>query len=158
MSRGLSLMVVLACLALGTLPASAQEVTTILHLEEWRVAGVCVGVDQCGFCWISNSRHQAAFLDVKPPREVSAVIPNSQDKAPVGLEIGQQSFTLTWKDGETFRAEDTDGSRIIEAMRHTETLTLRVGSRASAARYQYSLAEFPRVYAALSRACRIPQQ
>jgi hypothetical protein len=151
----MSLLLILSCAALKE-PARAQEVATILSHKEWRVAGVCVGVDQCGFCWITNNLHQAAFLDVRPPREVSAVIPNSQGKTPVSLEVGQQTFTLASKDGDTFGAEVADSSRVIEAMQHEETLTLRLGSAPPAARYQYSLAEFPRVYAALLKACRIP--
>ena len=143
--------IIVAGLALAAIPASAQEVATILNHKEWRVAGVCVGVDQCGFCWITNNLHPSAFLDIRPPREVSALIPNRQDKTPVSLEIGQQTFTLAWKDGDTFGAADADGGRIIEAMQHAAALTLRV--RAASATGYPQPADFPTVYGPHS-ACR----
>jgi hypothetical protein len=142
----------MAGLVSGAMPAAAQEVATILSHREWRVAGVCIGVDQCGFCSITNNLHPAAFLDLRPPQEVSVLITNGQGKTPVILEIGQQTFALVWKDNDTFAAEDADSGRIIEAMQHAAALTLRVGGAASVTSYPYSLADFPPVYAALLKA------
>ena len=152
--RAVSLLLTVTCVALKA-PARSQEVATILSNKEWRVAGVCVGVDQCGFCWIANNLYPATSLEIRPPREVSVLIPDGRDKTPVILEIGQQTFSLAPKDDDTFGATEADGSRIIDAMQQAVSLTLRVGNAASAARYEYGLAEFPRVYAALLKACRI---
>lgn len=153
--RAVSLLLIVTCVALKA-PSRAQEVATILRDKEWRAAGVCVGVDQCGFCWITNNLYPAASLDIRPPREISVLIAGGRDETPVILRIGQQSFSLSPKDGDTFGATEADSIRIIGAMQEAASLTVRVGNPASAARYEFGLAEFPRVYAALLKACRIP--
>ena len=146
----------IACAPMQVAPASSQEVARILDHKEWHVGGVCVGVNECGFCSVTNSLHQDVQLRIAPPKDVSVELSGKHTKLPVILEIGSQTFNLNWKDADDFAADDEESSKIVLALQHEKTLTLRVGGGTSAVSYHYSLAEYPKVYAALAKACRIP--
>lgn len=143
---------IVGLLALAT-AAAAQEVATILHRAEWYVAGVCIGPHQCGFCSASNSLHRAARLRIAPPEDVSVQFSGKPAAHSVILEIGSRTFTLDRQEDDSFAASKPDAGTIINAMRHARQLTLRVGDGTAPARYRYSLADYPKVHAALLRAC-----
>jgi hypothetical protein len=151
-------LILLAWLLLPMLPAAAQEPMTILEQKEWSVHGVCVGLDQCGFCWASDQSQAGIALRVEPPKAVSVSLSDRPGVSAAVLEIGTESFTLTPDEnggpGESghFAAPDADVPRIIQALRHAPSLTLRL-SGDPAAPYRYSLEEFPKAYAAILKAC-----
>ena len=151
-------LILLAWLLLPMLPAAAQEPMTILAQKEWSVRGVCVGLDQCGFCAASDLSQAGIALRVEPPKEVSVSLSDRPGVSAAVLEIGAESFALSPDenggpgDSGHFAAPDVDGARIIQALRHAPSLTLRLSGDPSAP-YRYSLEEFPKAYAAILKAC-----
>src|SRR4029077_15685719 len=88
-------LILLAWLLLPMLPAAAQEPMTILEQKEWSVHGVCVGLDQCGFCWASDQSQAGIALRVEPPKAVSVSRAARPGVSAAVLESGTESFTLT---------------------------------------------------------------
>jgi hypothetical protein len=152
-------LILLAWLLLPMLPAGAQEPMTILEQKEWSVGGVCVGLDQCGFCAATDVSQAGVALRVEPPRDVSVSLSDHPGVSAAVLEIGTGSFALVPSDsagpGESgrFAAGDAEASKIIQAMRREQSLTIRLAGAPSAAAYRYSLEEFPKAYAAILKAC-----
>jgi hypothetical protein len=151
-------LILLAWLLLPMLPAAAQEPMTILEQKEWSVRGVCVGLDQCGFCAATDVSQAGVALRVEPPRDVSVSLSDHPGVSAAVLEIGAESFALTPSEsaepGESgFDASHADGAKIIQALRHAPGLTLRLSGDPAAPSYRYSLEEFPKAYAAILKAC-----
>jgi hypothetical protein len=151
MCCGRPLLTATAWLFLGAASSGAQEPMTILDQKEWWVAGICLGRDQCGFCAASDIV-QKVSLRVEPPKAVSVAIPPDRPAAGVLVEIARQTFTLARGEDGSFQATGTAGREIIRAMRHGPSLTLRVTTDPPIA-YRYSLADFPKAYAAILKAC-----
>jgi hypothetical protein len=152
-------LVLLAWLLLPMAPAGAQEPMTILAQKEWSVGGVCVGLDQCGFCAASDLSQPGIALRVQPPKDVSVSLSDHPGVTSAALEIGTESFALTPDEnvgpGESgrFAAADAEAGKIIQALRRESSLTLRLSGDPSAQPYRYSLEEFPKAYAAILKAC-----
>ena len=149
----------LAWLFLPMLPAGAQEPMTILEQKEWPARGVCVGLDQCGFCWATDVSQAGVALRVEPPQDVSVSLSDHPGVTSATLEIGAEAFALTPSESTDpsesgrFAAGDGEAGKIIQAMRRELNLTLRLSGDASARPYRYSLEEFPKAYAAILKAC-----
>ncbi len=152
-------LILLAWLLLPMLPAAAQEPMTILEQKEWSVGGVCVGLDQCGFCAATDVSQAGIAVRVEPPKGVSVALTDHPGVSAVLLEIGPERFALAPSEdlgpGESghFSASDADGAKIIQALRQAPGLTLSLPGDASAQPYRYSLEEFPKAYAAILKAC-----
>jgi hypothetical protein len=152
-------LLLLAWLLLPMLPAAAQEPMTILAQKEWSVRGVCVGLDQCGFCAATDVSQPGIALRVEPPGEVSAALSDHPGVGAVRLEIGSERFTLAPSEalgpGESgdFAASAADGAKIVQALRQAPSLTLILSGDPSAQTYRYGLEEFPKAYAAILKAC-----
>jgi hypothetical protein len=145
------ILIAVACLLAAATPSRAQEPRTILNQKDWWVAGVCVGLDQCGFCTATDGV-QDVLLRVEPPKEVSVTMPPDRPAAGVVLEIGPRSITLERGEGDSFQAVGRQAREIIQAMRHEANLTLRVTADPPMA-YRYELADFPQAYAAILKSC-----
>ena len=149
----------LAWLLLPMLPAAAQEPMTILEQKEWSVRGVCVGLDQCGFCAANDVSQAGIALRVEPPGDVSVALSDHPGVSAVLLEIGTASFALAPSEsvgpGESghFAASEAEAAKIIQVLLRESNLTLRLSGDASAQPYRYSLEEFPKAYAAIRKAC-----
>jgi hypothetical protein len=143
-------LVLLALLLAPLAPALAQEPMTILAQRQWSARGVCVGLHQCGFCWVSATVAPGVTLRVEPPRSVSVQL--SDPARPAGsapaLEIAGESFTLAPREDD-FAASEADALRIIHAMRHVASLTLRLAGNI----YPASLDEFGAAYDAILESC-----
>jgi hypothetical protein len=132
---------------------------TILEQKEWPARGVCVSLDQCGFCWATDVSQAGVALRVEPPKDVSVSLSDHPGVTSATLEIGAESFALT--SGEStdpsesgrFAAGDAEGAKIIQALRREPSLTLRLSANPAAPSYRYSLEEFPKAYAAILKAC-----
>ena len=152
-------LILLAWLLLPMLPAAAQEPMTILAQKEWSVGGVCVGLDQCGFCAATDVSQPGIALRIEPPGDVSAALSDHPGVNAVRLDIGAERFALVPGEnlgpGESghFAASDVDGAKIIQALRHAPSLTLSLSGDPSAQPYRYGLEEFPKAYAAILKAC-----
>ena len=151
-------LILLAWLLLPMLPAAAQEPMTILEQKEWSVGGVCVGLDQCGFCAANDVSQAGIALRVEPPKEVSVALSDHPGVSAVLLEIATASFTLApsedvGPESGHFAAGDAEAGKIIQALLREPNLTLRLSGDASAQPYRYSLEEFPKAYAAILKAC-----
>jgi hypothetical protein len=144
-----------ALLAVLLLPAAAlaQEPMTILAQKEWSVGGVCIGPDRCGFCTATDAAADGTTLRVQPPRAVSLVLPEGRSASAAALAVGGEEITLARGDDGGFAASEADGARIIQAMRRTAGLGLRLGEGAASRSYRFDLAAFPRAYAAMLKAC-----
>jgi len=142
---------VIICLLIGSAPTGAQEPVTILNQTHWWVTGGCVGVDQCGFCTATDSI-QEVLLRVEPPKDVSVSMPPNRPTSGVLIEIGPRSFTLGRGEGGSFQAAGAEAREIIQALRHETSLTLHLTADPPAT-YRYNLANFPKAYAAILRAC-----
>lgn len=144
-------------LLLPASPARAQEVQTILAQPVWWVAGVCVGVDQCGFCQASagSAADGDIALHVSSDEEVSVTAENKTG-AGATLVVGTRNFALAGPEDERFSAAKADAAGIIDALQHAPEATLHFAGDADDATYRYDLAEFPKAYAAMLKACRRP--
>jgi hypothetical protein len=149
----------LAWLFLPMLPAGAQEPMTILEQKEWPARGVCVGLDQCGFCWATDVSQAGVALRVEPPKDVSVSLSDHPGVTSATLEIGAESFALTPRESTDpsesgrFAAGDAEGAKIIQALRREPSVTLRLSGDPAPPSYRYSLEEFPKAYAAILKAC-----
>ena len=143
----------LGALLLSAVPALAQEPMTILDQPHWRVGAVCVGLNQCGFCYATDAAEDGVTLRVQPPKDISLGLPEGQTISAATLTIGGESFTLTDPDGQGFAASESDGSRIIQAMRREASLTLQLVEGSASRSDRYSLDAFPKAYAAMLKAC-----
>jgi len=153
-----SLAICIACLLLAVVPARAQEVQTILAQQVWWVSGVCVGVDQCGFCSASAGAEadKEVSLHVSSEDEVSVMAAGKTGTDAATLAIGSHSFTLAGPVDDRFSAAKADAGGILQAMQQETGATLHFDGDAATATYRYDLAEFPKAYAAMLRACRRP--
>jgi hypothetical protein len=152
MSSPRLLLTVVAGLVLPAAPLAAQEPMTLLSQKEWSAAGVCVGLDQCGFCSARAASRAGISLEVAPPDAVSVTIDGATATTTAAIEIGPARFGLIAGD-RRFVAARSDGRQIIEAMRREPTLVLRLEGDPAAKSYSFGLAEFPQAYAAILRAC-----
>ena len=143
----------LCVLLLSAPPAFAQEPMTILDQPHWRVAAVCVGLNQCGFCNATDAAEDDVTLRVQPPKDVSLGLPEGWTVSTAMLTIGSERFILTNPDGQGFAATAADGSRIIQAMRREAFLTLQLGEGDASRSDRYGLEAFPKAYAAMLKAC-----
>ena len=134
-----------------TPPVTPQPVT-LLHQREWSADGICIGPDQCGFCSARNAPQADISLEVAPPDAVAVTIAGATQSTTAAIEIGAKRFRL-YAGTRRFIAGRADGRRIIQAMRRVSTLVLHVGDETAARPYAYSLAEFPKAYAAILKAC-----
>jgi hypothetical protein len=152
MSKPRLLLVVIAGLLMRAAPLAAQEPMKLLNQEAWSASGVCVGLEQCGFCSARNGTQAGISLEVAPPDDVSVMVDGATATTTVVLEIGSAQFALA-AGARRFVASRAAGRRIIEAMRREPSLVLRLDGNPAANSYSYALAEFPAAYAAIVKAC-----
>jgi len=133
-------------------PLAGQEPVTLLHQKEWSAGGICIGRDQCGFCSARNASQTDLSLEVAPPDLVAVTIAGATQSTTAAIEIGAKRFKLR-AGTRRFVAGRADGRRIIEAMRRVPNLVLHVGDETVSTPYTYSLAEFPKAYNAILKAC-----
>lgn len=157
------LLVTLPLLALP-LPASAQEVVTILDQKEWSVSGVGFGNDQYGTCAATDASRADAdiWLQVTETpghqsfNDVRVMHPDPERATAAVLQIGGERFVLGETEGDDFFSAEGEGGKIVAAMLKAPSLTLQFDGIAAAKSYTYDLSEFPKAYAALVQHCHAP--
>jgi hypothetical protein len=157
--RSVFAVAIVAALAALSLRAGAQEVGTILRQKYWSAAGVTVDNVNYAFCSVVNDSHADAHIWLQvsggdDSHDVVRVMHPGDDGATAAvLDIGGEHFVLDRKSGDDFVAAETDGARIVRAMKRGTSLTLRFTGSSSPATYAYSLIGFTRVQAAIAKAC-----
>lgn len=151
----------LVLLLLGYVPlASGQEPSRFVQRQEWSASGVSVDGIHFAFCVAENDAHSADSVwlqiagdDAVADRVRVMHVPDDQANGAF-LDIGDRHFTLAENDSGDFVASAADGAAMVRAMQDGTQMALRLDGPNGTRRYDYSLAGFADVEAAIASNCR----